>query len=76
MSQSITLKEWLIDRQENGDDGTGYESEEKVSQTSFIIYDKNTQATLANLPLTIPIGSTVESFEKAGYSVGWTWGEL
>ena len=47
-----------------------------MSQTSFIIYDKNTQATLANLPLTIPIGSTVKSFEKAGYSVGWTWGEL
>ena len=76
MSQSITLKEWLIDRQENGDDGTGYESEEKVSQSAFIIYDKNTQATLATLPLTIPIGSTVEGYTKAGLNVGWKWGVL
>ena len=33
MSQSMTLKKWLLDRQENGDDGTGYEGDEKVSQS-------------------------------------------
>jgi hypothetical protein len=47
-----------------------------MSQSAFIIYDKNTQATLATLPLTIPIGSTVEGFAKAGLNVGWKWGEL
>jgi hypothetical protein len=25
--------------------------------------------------LTIPIGSTIEGYEKAGHEVGWTWTE-
>lgn len=41
----------------------------------FIIFDKNTGNKLATLPLTIPIGSTVEAYEKAGYTVKWTWEE-
>ena len=39
----------------------------------FTIYDKKTGRDLATLPLTIPIGATVEGFERAGYEVGWTW---
>lgn len=39
----------------------------------FTIYEKETGRGLATLPLTIPIGATVEGFEKAGYVVGWTW---
>lgn len=41
----------------------------------FTIYEKETGKNLATLPLTIPIGATVEGFEKAGYKVGWTWTE-
>ena len=41
----------------------------------FTIYEKETGRELATLPLTIPIGATVEGFEKAGYVVGWTWTE-
>ena len=44
--------------------------------SAFTIYSKETGLTLATLPLTIPIGSTVEGYEKAGISVGWTWGQL
>ena len=39
----------------------------------FTIYNKETNTELATLPLTIPIGVTVEGFEKAGYKVGWRW---
>jgi hypothetical protein len=42
---------------------------------NFIIYEKDTGKNLATLPLTIPIGATVEGFERAGYKVGWTWTE-
>jgi hypothetical protein len=47
-----------------------------VSQSAFVIYDKDTEGTLATLPLTIPIGATVEGFTKAGLNVGWKWGVL
>lgn len=40
---------------------------------AFVIVDKETNQPLATLPLTIPIGSTIEGFERAGYSVKWTW---
>jgi hypothetical protein len=42
----------------------------------FIIFDKETGKELATLPLTIPIGSTVEAYEKAGHSVTWGWKEV
>ena len=41
----------------------------------FTIYEKGTGRNLATLPLTIPIGVTVEGFQRAGYNVGWTWAE-
>jgi len=47
-----------------------------MSQSAFVIYDRDTEATLATLPLTIPIGATVEGFTKAGLNVGWKWGNL
>jgi hypothetical protein len=40
---------------------------------TYTITLKDTGRNLATLPLTIPIGATVEGFEKAGYKVGWTW---
>lgn len=41
----------------------------------FNIYNKETGQKLATLPLTIPIGATVEAYEKAGHSVRWGWTE-
>ena len=41
----------------------------------FIIFNKETGEKLATLPLTIPIGSTVEAYEKAGHNVTWGWVE-
>ena len=41
----------------------------------FIIFNKETGEKLATLPLTIPIGSTVEAYEKAGHNVTWGWEE-
>lgn len=43
--------------------------------TGFIVFDKTTGKPLATLPLTIPIGSTIEAYEQAGYEVTWTWKE-
>lgn len=43
--------------------------------TGFSIFDTATGEHLATLPLTIPIGSTVEAFEKSGRTVGWTWAD-
>lgn len=43
--------------------------------TGFTIFDKVTGNKLATLPLTIPIGSTVEAYERAGHNVGWGWEE-
>lgn len=44
-----------------------------MSTTWFSILDKTTGKKLATLPLTIPIGETVERFQAAGYEVAWTW---
>ncbi len=41
----------------------------------FIIFNKQTGQKLATLPLTIPIGATVEAYERAGHSVSWGWDE-
>jgi hypothetical protein len=41
----------------------------------FSIYNRETGQKLATLPLTIPIGSTVEAYEKAGHKVRWGWDE-
>lgn len=43
--------------------------------TGFVVFDKETGNKLATLPLTIPIGSTIEAYEKAGHSVRWSWEE-
>jgi hypothetical protein len=43
--------------------------------TGFTILDKATGKKLATLPLTIPIGATVEAYNKAGYNVSWAWAE-
>jgi hypothetical protein len=40
----------------------------------FVVIDRATDKPLATLPLTVPIGSTIEAYERAGYSVRWTWG--
>jgi hypothetical protein len=37
----------------------------------FLIIDNETGQTLAKLPTTVPISDTVDSFERAGYSVRW-----
>lgn len=43
--------------------------------TGFTIFNKVTGQKLATLPLTIPIGATVEAYERAGHSVSWGWEE-
>jgi hypothetical protein len=45
------------------------------SVKGFTIFDKETGQKLATLPLTIPIGATVEAYERDGYSVSWGWEE-
>jgi hypothetical protein len=45
-----------------------------VSQErGFVIYDRDTGKNLVTLPLTYPIGLSVDLFRKAGYDAGWTW---
>ncbi len=44
-----------------------------MTTTGFSILDKTTGEKLATLPLTIPIGSTVDGFKAAGYEVIWVW---
>lgn len=46
-----------------------------MSAQGFTIIDQDTNEVLATLPMTIPIGSTIEGFEAAGYSVIWSWSE-
>jgi hypothetical protein len=41
----------------------------------FNIYDSETGQKLATLPLTIPIGSTVEAYKREGHKVRWGWEE-
>lgn len=42
---------------------------------TFLIIDKTTGQPLANLPMTISIGDTLDGFKQAGYKVFWTWGD-
>jgi len=42
----------------------------------FIIFNQETGQKMATLLLTIPIGSTVEAYEKAGHNVTWGWEEV
>jgi hypothetical protein len=46
-----------------------------MATTHFAIIDNGSNATLAKLPLTIPINPTVDGFEQAGYDVRWTWAD-
>jgi hypothetical protein len=39
----------------------------------FAIFDKTTGKVFATLPLTVPIGQTVDGFTRAGYKVSWHW---
>lgn len=39
----------------------------------FKIIEVSTGNLLATLPLTIPIGSTVEGYQRAGVQVRWEW---
>lgn len=41
-----------------------------------MVYEKETGRNLAVLPLTIPIGATVEGFKRAGFEVGWAWATI
>lgn len=47
-------------------------SQERV----FVVYDRDTGKNLVTLPLTYPIGLTVDIFRKAGYDAGWTWSTI
>lgn len=44
-----------------------------MSYPTFQIIDQNTNEVLATLPMTIPIGTTVAAFERAGDNVVWRW---
>ena len=50
--------------------------ETKKKVAGFVIFDKTTGGVLATLPLTIPIGVTVDGFKQAGYEVDWHWKEM
>jgi hypothetical protein len=41
----------------------------------FSIYDSLSGDKIVTLPLTIPIGDTVEAYEKEGQKVFWGWEE-
>jgi len=43
--------------------------------TGFIIFNKATGQKLATLPLSIPIGSTINAYKREGYDVSWGWEE-
>jgi hypothetical protein len=43
--------------------------------TGFFIFNRDTGQKLATLPLTIPIGTTVEAYKRDGHNVGWGWEE-
>lgn len=45
-------------------------------RNGFEVYLQATGERVAVLPLTVPIGATVEAFEVAGYAVGWRWADL
>jgi hypothetical protein len=41
----------------------------------FTVFNKVTGKEMATFPLTIPIGSTIEAYERDGHSVTWGWKE-
>jgi hypothetical protein len=43
--------------------------------TGFTIFNKVTGQKLATLPLSIPIGATVDAYEREGHQVSWGWEE-
>jgi len=43
--------------------------------TGFTIFNKATGQKLATLPLSIPIGATLEAYEREGHQVSWGWEE-
>jgi hypothetical protein len=45
----------------------------QMSYPFFAVIDNDLEIIHAKLPTTIPIGSTIEGYERAGYSVRWTW---
>ena len=45
----------------------------KTKTVGFRVIDQETGDVLVTLPLTFPIGASVENFEKAGYTVSWEW---
>lgn len=42
----------------------------------FVVFDTTTGERLATLPLTVPIGATVEAYINEGLQVRWTWAEM
>jgi len=44
--------------------------------TGFTIFNKATGQKLATLPLSIPIGSTVDAYRREGHDVSWAWEEV
>ena len=52
------------------------EKRETMSKvTGFIIFDRVTGRKFATLPLSIPIGATVEAYKREGHDVSWGWEE-
>ena len=49
---------------------------QKETSSAFIIFDIVTNKKLATLPLTAPIGHTLDAYARAGLEVGWKWGKL
>lgn len=44
--------------------------------TAFSIIEKDSGSVLATLPLTVPIGATMDAYEQAGFDVKWSWSEI
>jgi hypothetical protein len=49
---------------------------QKETLNAFVIFDRVTNKKLATLPLTAPIGHTLDAYARAGLDVGWKWGKL
>ena len=52
------------------------ETKTKTKINAFVVFDRETNKKLATLPLTAPIGATLEAYARAGLVVGWKWGKL
>jgi hypothetical protein len=48
----------------------------KNTANAFIVFERLTNKKLATLPLTAPIGLTLDAYARAGLEVGWKWGKL